>query len=497
MIWSRLTLTGKLLAAVVLPVLLAILLMAGAVGYSMRAGFGQYLLDTEVTEFRDLASTLATLPGAAEGWPALRDPAAWLATVKRFGPGDGLRPPPEHRRFNGAAQEGPEGGGPRTMPFERHLPPYPMPLPGGPLRGPDRLALFSPEGQLLAGHEGGPDWAQLPVTDAEGETLAMLRLYPLGAPSTEAGKLFMNRQLRAISVAALIALLGASTVAFLTARQFLHPIHRIGAHVARLAAGDLSSRLAAGRRDELGRMMRDQNALARSLEASRTRERQWVSDTSHELKTPLAVLRAEVEALQDGIRAASPERLNAMHGTVMRLSRLVDDLRLLASADEARLELHHRRVDLAALTRDAVEDARRAGLPDGLDLQIDAPQALIVRGDPGRLRQVMDNLLDNARRYTDVPGRIVVRCVAQGAEAEVTVADSAPCPPEASLPSLFDRFARADVSRSRDLGGSGLGLSICRSLVAAQGGTIEVAPSDMGGLRFCVRLPLNKDETND
>ena len=222
-----------------------------------------------------------------------------------------------------------------------------------------------------------------------------------------------------------------------------------------------------------------------------------MSDTSHELKTPLAVLRAEVEALQDGIRAASPERLNAMHGTVMRLSRLVDDLRLLASADEARLELHHRRVDLAALTRDAVEDARRAGLPDGLDLQIDAPQALIVRGDPGRLRQVLDNLLDNARRYTDVSGRIVVRCVAQGAEAEVTVADSAPCPPEASLPSLFDRFARADVSRSRDLGGSGLGLSICRSLVAAQGGTIEVAPSDMGGLRFCVRLPLNKDETND
>jgi two-component system sensor histidine kinase BaeS len=477
MIWSRLSLTGKLFAAVVLPVLLAILLMAGAVGYSMRAGFGQYLLETEMAQFRDLAVALSERQGANDGWPELRDLDAWNELVDGYAPLDDVRPPPR----GGFSPEGPLDGPPGRPGFARG--------PGAPMPLPHRLALFSPEGQLLAGRDRGDDWAWLPVQVEEGPLLGMLRLYPVGEPSTDAEQLFLNRQLQAISVAALLALLGASTVAFLTARQFLHPIHRIGAHVARLAAGDLTSRLVARRRDELGRMMRDQNSLARSLEASRSRERQWVSDTSHELKTPLAVLRAEVEAMQDGIRVASPEALSAMHATVMRLSRLVDDLRLLASADEARLDLQECAVDLAALARDACRDARRSGLPPGLKLQLDAAGPMWVRGDPGRLRQVVDNLLDNARRYTDAPGRIMVSCARRAESVEISVADSAPCPPEQNLPGLFDRFARGETSRSRDHGGSGLGLSICRSLVKAHGGTITVQPSDMGGLRVSVSLP--------
>lgn len=364
---------------------------------------------------------------------------------------------------------------------------HPIPLP-------DRLVLLSAGGSVLAGRPyASSTWVDLPLEDAQGAALGTLRLYGLDNPQAALSALYLERQFKAIVVAALIALACASLVALLTARQLLSPIHRIGEHVARLASGDLSSRLDARRRDELGRMMRDQNALAASLEASRRRERQWVSDTSHELKTPLAILRADIEAMQDGIRPLNGQTLGTMHGAVMRLSRLTDDLRLLASADEARLALAFRHCDLGELARSACEDSRLLDAQPGLALMLDADDPVPVIGDAQRLRQVIDNLLDNSARYTDKPGSIRVSCRCETEVAVLTVSDSGPCPSPDVLPTLFNRFTRDENSRSRNHGGSGLGLSICRTLVTAHRGTIEAHPSDLGGLTFHVRLPLALD----
>lgn len=471
MIWSRLSLTGKLLAAVVMPVLLAVLLMAGTMGLNMRDGFGRFLLETEAAQFDHLAESIATDREADIGWPRLRHFPNWVVFIR------------EHRPILTPGRRSPDGGARPDLGHgvERPLPALPLP---------NRLALISLDGDLLAGRGGGSLWVDVPVRDVLGEDLAILRLFAPDVPSSVPGRVFLEQQLRGIAVVAAIALVCASAVAFLTARQFLSPIHRIGEHVARLAAGDLSSRLVAGRRDELGRMIQDQNALAESLESSRARERQWVSDTSHELKTPLSVLRAEIEAMQDGIRVASPETLDPMHQAVMRLSRLVDDLRLLANGDEARLDLRRGPVDLGDLTRAACGDAQTSGLPDGLDLVVDVISGVIVLGDEGRLRQVLDNLLSNACRYTDAPGQIAVTCRRDGAYGVLCVEDTAPCPSPPSLPGLFDRFSRGETSRSRDHGGSGLGLSICQSMVTAHGGRIEATPSPLGGLRLRVLLPL-------
>ncbi|WP_163851840.1 ATP-binding protein [Pseudooceanicola aestuarii] len=463
MIWSRLPLAAKLLAAVLMPVLLVVVLMVGALTYNMRNGFEHYLLETELQQLDSLAQKLAT---SVDSWPLLAAPEAWARLVEQHQPHGGDR-----------------AIGPRARP------PGPPPGPPGPDRLPQRLILIAPDGQVIAGRAQGESYADLSVPLPDGPS-ATLRLFGRGAPSSEPGRLYLSRQLRAMQVITAIAVLVAALVAFLTARQFLRPIHEVARHVARLAAGDLEHRLTPRSQDELGRMMADQNALAEGLNASRERERQWVSDTSHELKTPLAVLQAEIEALQDGVRRASPETLATMHGAVRRLSALIDDLRLLASSDEARLSITPARIDLSRLVTEAAASAHRAGLAQGLALTIAADDPVFVRADAGRMRQVLDNLLDNACRYTDRPGRICVTCRPVAGSAEIVIADTAPRPDERTLPAIFDRFRRGEISRSRDHGGSGLGLAICRSLLAAQGGTISAAPSDLGGLRICLHLPL-------
>ncbi|WP_428929238.1 ATP-binding protein [Marinibacterium sp. SX1] len=543
MSWSRLPLSGKLFVAIVLPVLFAILLMAGAVGYSMRAGFSNYLLDAELAQLSALAETLEQHPTAAQGWPGLDDPAAWHAMVMGhlpgppplIGPGpthDQAPPqrasqppvqPPEQatgQAVDQATDQAPDlpDGQPRRQtpdarrpdsqpphqPSNTHHPDSQPPRqppdlrpagpgqPGLPRPGPlpDRLALITGDGRVVAGGAMGDTHAERILRDAHGRVLGRLRLSQPGIRPEPADSAFLAAQFRAIGLTAAIALLCASAVAWFMARQFLAPIRRIGLHVARLTEGDLSSRLHATRGDELGRMMQDHDTLAERLDAVRRREKQWISDTSHELKTPLSVLRAQIEALQDGIRPASGEALDRMHHAVMRLSRLTDDLSLLSRSDEGRLPLSLIPLDLCALAREAADDLRPRCRSAGLRLLAHRGPALVVRADPVRLRQVIDNLLDNACRYTDRPGRIDIRCRHAGTMAELTVSDTAPCPAPAALPGLFDRFRRGETSRARSHGGSGLGLSICRALLTAQGGTITAAPSDSGGLAVTIQIPL-------
>ena len=488
MIWSRLSLSGKLFVAVVLPVLFAVLLLAGAVAFSMRAGFSRYLLDTELSQFDTLVTTLEQHPEASAGWPSLSDFDAWVYLLEDMVPRR-ARPPGAGPGSGPSPVSGPAfgAGGP---PPERHAGGQ------GPVPLPDRLSLLGLDGRLIAGGViTGTTHADRPLRNADNTVIGTLRLTHVGANPEPSDNAFLARQFRVIGLTALVALLCASMVAWLTAQQFLAPIRRIGDHVARLASGDLSSRLNATRRDELGRMMRDHDALAESLESSRQRERQWVSDTSHELKTPLAVLRAQIEAQQDGIRPTTPKILNSMHDAVMRLTRLTEDLSLISRSDEGRLQLAPVPVVLSALTRAAAHDQRPRMREAGLRLKVTEAEAtpLTVQGDPVRLRQVLDNLLDNACRYTDAPGRITVACHRVGDRAEITVSDTTPCPPAETLPELFDRFRRGETSRARSHGGSGLGLAICRALIEAHGGTITATPSDLGGLCIRVQLPLSQD----
>jgi two-component system sensor histidine kinase BaeS len=219
-----------------------------------------------------------------------------------------------------------------------------------------------------------------------------------------------------------------------------------------------------------------------------------LSDISHELRTPLTVIRGEIEALQDGIRQAGPEALQSLHAEVLRLNQLVDDLHQLMLADAGELPCHMTRVHLGAAIRPVLERYRSRAQAAGLALEWQLPSPdLEVRADPGRIAQVLVNLLENSVRYTDRGGAIRVTLAGSGAAALLTVDDSAPGVAQGTYRQLFERLYREDSSRQRKDGaasGSGLGLAICKALVAAHGGTIEACPSPLGGLQVRLALPL-------
>lgn len=257
-----------------------------------------------------------------------------------------------------------------------------------------------------------------------------------------------------------------------------------------LAAGDYATRIDAAARDELGQLARDFNLLAQALEHNERARRDFMADISHELRTPLAVLRAELEALQDGIRPMTPNSLGSLHQQVGQLGKLIEDLYDVSLTDVGALAYRRAPVDLAVILATVLDGlrARFAAAQLQVQAQIDAGP-LQVDGDERRLQQLLGNLLENTLRYTDAGGTVQVRCVRRGAVLEMVVEDSAPGVDADKRARLFERFYRTEASRNRASGGSGLGLAICRNIAEAHGGSIHAEASALGGLRMVLRLP--------
>jgi len=225
------------------------------------------------------------------------------------------------------------------------------------------------------------------------------------------------------------------------------------------------------------------------LQNHRDARRRWGADIAHELRTPLSVLRGEIQALQDGVRAPTPAALDSLNTECERLGGLIEDLYQLSLADAGALEYRFERIDLGELVREALEAQRRACTDAGLALEEAVAEGIEIRGDARRLTQLVDNLIANARRYTDAPGRIRVELARTRDGTRLVVEDTAPGVPAHALPRLFERLYRVESSRSRAAGGAGLGLAICRAIVEAHGGRIDAAPSSLGGLRIVTDLP--------
>jgi two-component system sensor histidine kinase BaeS len=260
-----------------------------------------------------------------------------------------------------------------------------------------------------------------------------------------------------------------------------------------LTAGKYDMRIPATSSDELGQLARDFNTLSLTMEKNEQARRHWVADISHELRTPLSVLRGEIEAMQDGVRAISPEGIGTLHGEVMKLSRLVHDLYELSLSDIGALTYRMTDLDLGDVLNQALELVRQEFADKNIALEEDVPagRGFPMFADPERLHQLFSNLLENSFKYTDPGGRLLIRVERQGATATVHFQDTAPGVIETETGKLFDRLYRVEGSRNRDTGGAGLGLSICRNIVEAHKGTIEALPSPLGGLWVKVELPLN------
>jgi len=280
------------------------------------------------------------------------------------------------------------------------------------------------------------------------------------------------------------ALAVVAAVCWLTAGWALRPVERLRREAAAIAAsGDLSGRLDGLGADELARLGGTMNEMLDSLETSVDRQRRFVADAAHELRTPVAGMTTTLE-----VAHAHPETRQALVDDLLaghrRLGRLVNDLLILAAVD-GRAPQRAAPVDLAGV----VTDCSRRPVPDGIGLRLGRLDRVFVLGDETQLSRVVSNLVDNALRYATSTVELSVR--QDGRHAVITVSDDGPGIPAADRGRIWERFARLDDDRSRTSGGSGLGLAMVRELAAAHGGTASITSTEPGpGSTFLVRLPV-------
>lgn len=294
---------------------------------------------------------------------------------------------------------------------------------------------------------------------------------------------------RASAQGAGIALLLAAAAGTLLAARLSRPLKRLTDVTNRYAAGERTARADAAGRDEVAEVGAAFNALADRLQSEEAQQQRLIADIAHELRTPLTVLRGELEALEDGLQEGGADTYRRLGEEVTLLARLVEDLRLLSQAESGALTLERSRVDLRGLAAEVATAfgarARGSGVVFATDLE-----AVTVDGDADRLKQVLVNLLDNAARHAPTGSRIDVTLQRAGDRAVLRVRDRGPGIPEAEQDRIFQRFYRIDGARSRAEGGSGLGLSIVRSLVTLHGGTVAASDHPEGGAVLSVSLPL-------
>jgi two-component system sensor histidine kinase BaeS len=231
------------------------------------------------------------------------------------------------------------------------------------------------------------------------------------------------------------------------------------------------------------------NRLADALGRNRTAQRRWMTDIAHELRTPISVLKGEIEAAIDEVRPPDRRMLLSVEEEIGQLSALVDDLQALALADAGALSIRKERADLGALARQALAAFEQRLTARGIHLDIETVGDLRVMVDPQRIRQLLHNLLDNGCKYVEEQGRMHLRLKRVGDRVELSLDDSGPGVDGAQLQRLFERFYRVEQSRARSTGGSGLGLAICSNIVEAHGGKIWAVHSEMGGLGLRLTLP--------
>ena len=294
-------------------------------------------------------------------------------------------------------------------------------------------------------------------------------------------------------VATLAAIATAAGASLLVSRRIAGPIHRLAQASHRIADGQYSERVAALGEDELAELGTTFNAMAAALEQTEQRRMQLIGDVAHELRTPIATLRGYLEGLMDGVVQPTDETWTRLHGETGRLQRLVDDLQELSRAEAHQLSLNIQRISIADTVRVVVDRLYDDFVQKGVALDVEiADRVPRVMADPDRVVQVLTNLLTNALRYTPAPGHVGVQVAfAAGEDVTVAVCDTGIGIPADQLPHVFERFYRVDKSRSRALGGSGIGLTIARAAVEAMGGRIWAQSDGAGrGSTFRFTLPV-------
>ncbi len=451
----------QLFLTLLLSSILLIALMAAFNSWSFNRGFSNFVIENETQRLTPLIAELETAYSKQQSWDWIRkNPESAKALFR------------EHHR----GRTGPRGSD-RKRQSDRKRPPL-----GLYLRDADKVMLLGPESVPKS-----TIWHPITYNDS---TVAYLGFRePKGLPGG-IENVFAAQQLRSYAYAAAAMVLLSVLLASVLASRIVKPILKVNTAVGHITAGEYDHRIDEAGRDEIGDLSRNINQLALTLEKNLSARQQWTAEISHELRTPVAILQGELEALQDGVAELDDSAIASLHAESLRLSRLIDDLHELSLSDLGALNYKMDELDIVALTQQRLHESKSLCSQYGLSIACESEQdTLIINGDKQRLVQLIDNLLQNSLRYTAKGGAINIRLRGSDDSVVVVWEDTAPGVTEAELPHLFDSLYRAEDSRSREHGGSGLGLAVVAKIVEAHSGKIEAYHSPTGGLGLRMWLP--------
>jgi two-component system sensor histidine kinase BaeS len=350
-----------------------------------------------------------------------------------------------------------------------------------------RLSLYDEKHQFIVGEPATDQIAYRPIL-VDQKVVGYLGLKPVLDQDDASSINFFSNQKRYLLLVYALTVLSSLVAALLMATYFKKPIQRLLNATLELTRGNYQHQVMIKRNDELGDLSNQLNHLADILHQHEESRRQWVADTSHELKTPLAVLQAQIEAMQDGIRKATPEHLDAMMRQVSSLKKLTQDLADLAQADAQQLKCYFAEVNPWDVVLQEVENFKSTFEQNQLEVSLSGEGALLSL-DRDRFKQIIVNLLGNCVRYTEQGGKIQIHTQQNEHEWVLYVDDSPFGVSDEQLAHLGERFYRVDDSRTRSTGGTGLGLALSCKLAQALGGSLTFDHSPLGGLRCVLTFP--------
>ena len=448
------SISSKLILAFLSIGVVSVLIIAVTAVWSTRAEFIRFLTDQTQLDIVDQLSEYHRTYGS------------WERAESVFGYGNNMQPGmgPGHRRREPFALANANGL---------------IIVPSGPYRRGDRLSEATLEKSIR-------------ITE-DGQVIGFL--IPLGTPfeGTPRELQFIQRINRLLLYGALIGAVIALVLGVVLSRTLTRPIRELTQATHAVSEGDLSQQVPVRSNDELGELAQAFNRMSSELSRSVNSRRQMTADIAHELRTPLSLILGHAEAVHDGVLAPTRENFEIIREEATRLEHLVNDLRVLSLADAGELSINLQSVEPGRLLQDVASTYQYQAQQKNVTLALDIAAPLPpIEVDPGRMTQVLTNILDNALRYTPDGGKIVLSAQEVDQHVELSIQDSGPGLSPEELQRIFDRFYRTDTSRQREgtvPGGSGLGLAIAKSIVQAHGGQLSAESEPGQGLKVIVSLP--------
>ncbi len=488
--YVKLGISQRLFGAILLASCLAVVALLAIMQWNLNRGFLKFVREAEQTGIERLSEMLQDYYSQEQSWRRLQgNTQSWnrlvfnaLADNFPFGPpaGNGPSGKPQPMAGPQIGNVPPDDIAPR----DKKLPPHIA------QDTTSRLFLFDGEGRLLVGDSGlSAEVTRIALT-VNGQLVGYLGFIPVREITDNRHLMFLEQQVLTFTLVAGVVVVLATLLSILLARRLVRPIKKLAAATHCLAKGDFAARVQIHGQDELAQLANDFNLLAITLGKNEDARKQWVADISHELRTPIGVLRGEIEALIDGIRQSDSAALHSLQAETLRLGRLVDDLYQLSMSDLGALNYRKEIVDLSSLLEDVLSAYEHEFEQHGMILDYHSCPDILILGDVIRLHQLFGNILDNTLKYTDRYGKLRVHIAADRHHVTIDFEDSLPGVGQDDLERIFERLYRVESSRNRQTGGSGLGLSICRNIVEAHQGTIVARTSPLGGLWLQIRFPL-------